>query len=265
MKIAWNLPWASAASRWIRNLRQNFLWIAGGGASAGLILMSCATGGRALVNTPSIPGASFVGSETCKECHGDILSNFHDRTHGKIITTGNKGLERGCEACHGPGSKHAESGGDKSLIKKGTSNCIACHQDVNARFNMASHHPIKEGAMDCTSCHDHHGDKRTTLSSTTRLCTSCHQDKQGPHVFEHPPVAENCTNCHNPHGSPIRKMLTASQPMLCLQCHSIAQNRHGHNAAGNGGGATVSGAALRNCTSCHGSIHGSTTDQHLRY
>ena len=264
MKTAWKLPNATAIRRLLPNLRQNFLWIVGGGASAALILISCATGGRTLSTPVSVAGATFVGSEACRECHGEVLQDYHDRTHGNIIASGEKGLERGCEACHGAGSLHVESGGEKSQIRSGTDNCASCHQDVNARFSMTSHHPIKEGAMTCTSCHDAHGDKRATLSSTNRLCISCHQDVQGPHVFEHPPVAENCTNCHNPHGSPIRKMLTASQPMLCLQCHSITNNRHGQTGA-NTTGQTISGAVLRNCTACHGAVHGSSGDQHLRY
>jgi hypothetical protein len=36
--------------------------------------------------------------------------------------------------------------------------------------------------------------------SIKELCTTCHADKRGPWLFEHPPVEENCLTCHNPHG-----------------------------------------------------------------
>ncbi|TPW21136.1 MAG: cytochrome C family protein, partial [Elusimicrobia bacterium] len=88
------------------------------------------------------------------------------------------------------------------------------------------------------------------------------QSVRGPHVMEHPPVVEDCATCHTPHGSPNRKLLTVAQPALCLQCHSLADNRHAAVAAAGG---RVSGAVLRNCTACHGGIHGSAFDQHLRY
>ncbi|MEK6664536.1 MAG: cytochrome c3 family protein, partial [Pseudomonadota bacterium] len=86
----------------------------------------------------------------------------------------------------------------------------------------------------------------------------------GPHAFEHPPVAEDCTTCHDPHGSPNKKLLSVAQPMQCLQCHSIAGNRHGQ-AGANNNTQRITGAALRDCASCHGSIHGSSADQHLRF
>jgi predicted CXXCH cytochrome family protein len=75
-------------------------------------------------------------------------------------------------------------------------------------------------------------------------------------------VVEECTICHNPHGSPNRRLLDIAQPMLCLQCHSIADNRHGQTGAA---GARIGGAVLRSCTNCHSAIHGSSQDEHLRY
>ena len=50
-------------------------------------------------------------------------------------------------------------------------------------------------------------------------CYSCHADKRGPYVFNHPPVEENCATCHNPHGSVHDKLLNESAPNLCQDCH----------------------------------------------
>ena len=236
----------------------------GGTAVWGLLLVSCVMTNSMMVAPPQIAGATFVGSGACAECHDDVMTQFHDSTHAHLIASAAKGPELGCESCHGPASLHVKTGGETGSIVKGATTCATCHQDVQARFSMASHHPLKEGAVACTSCHQAHGDKQTTLTSTNALCNSCHQSVRGPHVFEHVPAAENCSNCHNPHGSPIRKLLTTSQPMLCLQCHSLPNNRHGQTGA-----ATlrtpITAAVLRDCTSCHGQIHGSSQDQHLRY
>jgi predicted CXXCH cytochrome family protein len=219
-----------------------------------------------MTSPPQIPGATYVGSAGCVECHEEVTTHFHDRTHANLIATANKARtpEQGCESCHGPASLHVKSGGEPGRIVKGAATCASCHQDVQARFSMASHHPLKEGAVSCTSCHDAHGSKQATLTSTNISCTSCHQAVRGPHAFEHGPVAENCTNCHNPHGSPMRKLLSMSQPMLCLQCHSLPNNRHGQTGA-NATGTPITAAVLRDCTSCHNQIHGSSQDQHLRY
>ena len=236
----------------------------GGTAIWGLLLVSCVMSNRTAVNLPQIAGASVVGSAGCAECHEDVTNRFSDTTHGHLINGGNKGPEFGCEACHGPASIHVKTGGNDGTIVRQTTECASCHQDVQARFSMNSHHPLKEGSVGCTSCHDAHGSKQATLTSTNAKCTSCHQSVRGPHVFEHTPAAENCTNCHNPHGSPNRKLLAMSQPMLCLQCHSLPNNRHGQTGA-NANGTPISAAVLRDCSSCHSQIHGSSQDQHLRY
>jgi predicted CXXCH cytochrome family protein len=219
-----------------------------------------------LITPPQIAGAAFVGSGGCAECHENVTTQYHDRTHSNLIASEGKakGPEMGCETCHGPASLHVKTGGEDGTIVNHAGLCATCHHDVQARFSMASHHPLTEGAVICTSCHDAHGSKQATLTSTTTLCTSCHQAVRGPHVFEHVPAMENCANCHNPHGSPVRKMLTMSQPMLCLQCHSLPNNRHGQTGA-TANGTPFSGAVLRDCASCHSQIHGSSQDQHLRF
>jgi DmsE family decaheme c-type cytochrome len=171
-----------------------------------------------------------------------------------------------CRDCHGMHTPKVNKRLDLSLWRadKTTRLCATCHQDVLARFDMRSHHPVKEGGMSCASCHDQHGGKQTRLISKTAQCTQCHQNVRGPHVFEHPPAAEDCGNCHNPHGTPNNKLLTVAQPMLCLQCHSVAGNRHGQTGATNNT-QRITGSVLRNCSTCHGTPHGSGFDQHLRF
>jgi predicted CXXCH cytochrome family protein len=51
------------------------------------------------------------------------------------------------------------------------------------------------------------------------LCISCHADKRGPWIHEHPPVMENCATCHTPHGSAHNRLLAQKPPALCADCH----------------------------------------------
>lgn len=229
---------------------------------------SCHTGGEEhrnalLKGQPGKGTIAFPQVKECLACHKDEkkLINWKFSEHSKA--------EGKCTDCH---SIHTSAAAIKpnltaNKIDKNSATCTKCHQDVASRFNMSSHHPVKEGALSCTSCHDPHGSTHTTLQSKNDQCFSCHQALRGPMVFEHAPVVEDCMSCHNPHGSPNRRLLTVSQPMACLQCHSIAQGKHGYGAAEPAavGDRIISGAVLRSCTNCHSAIHGSQQDPVLRY
>jgi DmsE family decaheme c-type cytochrome len=210
-------------------------------------------------NKPPKVVATKPESKECLSCH----EADKKRMHFAIAEHNKAGVE--CRDCHGnhtPKVKTLNAGMEKG--GKTTALCATCHQDVIAKFSMVSHHPVKEGGATCTGCHDPHASKQATLGAATAQCTSCHQAVRGPHVFEHAPVVEGCTTCHDPHGAPNKKLLSVAQPMQCMQCHSIAGNRHGQAAATNNT-QRITGAALRDCASCHAAVHGSSFDQHLRF
>lgn len=198
-------------------------------------------------------------TKECLSCHKDDSRrmNFAFAEHDKA------GVQ--CRDCHGnhtPKVKSLHAGMERG--GKEVALCATCHTDVITKFSMRSHHPVKEGGLTCSNCHDPHGGKQLTLAGKTTQCTQCHQEVRGPHAFDHAPVVEDCANCHNPHGSPNRRMLNLAMPMLCLQCHSVAGNRHGATGA-TANGQVISATALRNCQSCHNAPHGSHMDQHLRF
>lgn len=211
-----------------------------------------------------------ITSQTCLSCHAEGKGHARDsaRMNFAFSEHAKGGVE--CANCHGIHEPKLSKQANVGNLKMDPSArlCASCHQDILARFSMTSRHPVKEGAVACKDCHNPHDSRQLTLGAKTEQCTQCHQAVRGPHVFEHPPVAEDCTNCHNPHGSPNRRLLEVAQPMQCLQCHSLPNNRHGEtgsNAPGVLLTQRISGAALRNCTSCHAAIHGSAGDQHLRH
>ena len=88
-------------------------------------------------------------------------------------------------------------------------------------------------------------------------------------------------SCHDPHGALSDKLLHTSEPIICLSCHSLNDIWH-HDATGTGflANQTITEDLPTNpaerigrevvtfqdrCTSCHGAIHGSYTDEHLRH
>lgn len=202
----------------------------------------------------------------CLECHS---GNHHlKNTDQKVLMDWNFAGHRmaglNCTDCHNPHLTTYKALRIKpefqvQNIDAKSALCLSCHQEVLGRLSMPYHHPIREGAMSCTDCHNPHSSQSRQLLAKNETCAKCHQAQQGPFSREHPPVAEDCTICHEPHGSPVSRMARVGEPMLCLQCHSLTQNRH-NNVAGQ-----ISPAALRDCTACHGSIHGSDMDGYFRH
>ena len=61
-------------------------------------------------NAQPAQSAQYVGSQTCQPCHEDIYNTLLKSPHALAETAKKRSWEgRACEACHGPGSKHAES------------------------------------------------------------------------------------------------------------------------------------------------------------
>ncbi len=139
--------------------------------------------------------------------------------------------------------------------------CFDCHQLQRSETLKAFSHPFFEGKMDCSGCHNSHGDTvATTLARQTinDTCYQCHAEKRGPFLWEHAPASEDCGLCHAPHGSNHPGMLTRRAPLLCQSCHS--QSGHPSVAYQDDGlaGGTPSRFLLgESCLNCHSQSHGS--------
>lgn len=228
---------------------------------------------------PLIPGATFVGAETCAMCHEKISKDFDRTTHSRLVVSSAEVQGQACEACHGPGSLHADAEG--KLEKRATivnpgkkpEACFKCHLDKKAEFNLQYHHPVPEGKMSCVDCHDPHSDEGVrpgttkSLAGKNALCAKCHIDQTRPFVYEHEALREGCTVCHNVHGSINDKMLKERDVNLCLKCHYQTQldPTEFNIADRNHGGAT--GYLTRGpCFSagCHIAVHGSNYSERFR-
>lgn len=237
------------------------------------LILSCVTTTRMVMAPPSIPGATYVGSDKCATCHPDINEMFEGATHANLMAEGVDSPDIGCESCHGPGSLHVEGGGALHAIinpDKNPETCYQCHLDKKGEFNLPYTHPVKNGHMSCTDCHNPHEGSaiaggKTELESETALCLDCHQAQMGPFAFEHEAIREGCNTCHSPHGSVNEKMLLTRNANLCYSCHAqqampggnILIGGRNHNGFLNRGTCWASG--------CHEQVHGSHISSSLRF
>jgi DmsE family decaheme c-type cytochrome len=157
-----------------------------------------------------------------------------------------------------------------SLFKDNqTQVCFGCHPQIRAQILRVSSHPIQEGRVACTDCHNPHGSTTDHLlreETTNETCYRCHAEKRGPFLWEHEPAREDCTNCHTPHGSVHAYLLKARTPWLCQSCHD-AQFHPGTAYSGTGlpGASPAQALLLKNCLNCHYEVHGSNHPSGVRF
>jgi DmsE family decaheme c-type cytochrome len=141
--------------------------------------------------------------------------------------------------------------------------CTTCHKQIRAQLVKPSHHPIIEGKVNCTDCHNPHGALSRAMvnaESIPQLCTTCHAEKRGPFVWGHPPVEENCLTCHNSHGSNHNRLLAEKPPNVCQDCHDASRHPGTIYDANSGTWSQPTPNTRlisRGCINCHYNIHGS--------
>ena len=189
-------------------------------------------------------------SRPCLECHD---------TARRIHWEGSRHERHGvtCLACHLP---HTDGTG-RSLLKGATEaeTCFGCHATIRSRALRTSRHPVRDGAMACSSCHDPHGsanDAMLARPTAAESCLQCHAEMRGPFLWEHAPAREDCTLCHDAHGSSHRPLLLSRVPYLCQRCHLNVQHPSMLFDRSNTG-AGAQRAPAQSCVRCHRAVHGS--------
>ena len=218
-----------------------------------------------LVTPYFLPGPQ---NDACLSCHqGGKRMNWAGSAHDQQNVA--------CASCH---TAHAVQ--DPVLMKNidpmvftrqgQASVCFQCHKETRAQVqNRVSSHPLREGKIDCSDCHNTHGTiatanlRRPTLNET---CYQCHAEKRGPFLWEHAPVREDCANCHTPHGSNHPALLKGRVPQLCQQCHLAVF----HPSAAYTGPNAAAGdldfhVVEKGCLNCHSEVHGSNHPSGVRW
>jgi len=261
MRSAWQHPGAWAL-------------LAGSAVATVLLFSSCSSFDGTVAAPPVIEGATFVGTQTCADCHTNLTRSFPGSAHGRYHRDDVRMAgATGCESCHGPGSKHVAAAGARQFIVnpgKDPAACFSCHLEVHAEFNLPQRHPVIEGRMNCVECHDPHGPDilkpagGLAMARLNESCAGCHRDQTRPFVFEHEAMREGCVSCHQPHGSINAKLLVQRDANLCLKCHAQMPQ---------GGGVLIGKVdhsqllRLGSCWSagCHTAVHGSNINPKMLY
>jgi DmsE family decaheme c-type cytochrome len=210
-----------------------------------------AGGDKSKIKNPSKMSAGQA-SDTCTTCHNrSVQALWNGSQHDN--------RQVGCLSCH---SVHTPVGEKQIIAKSQTALCGNCHRAVANKQYRFNHMPVREGKMNCSSCHNVHGSTNVKLlkAGTTidESCVSCHAEKRGPFLWDHAPVSDSCTTCHDPHGSNNDRMLVAKQPFLCQRCHVTARHPptvyEGYVLQTTQNANKIYG---KSCVSCHQLVHGS--------
>jgi len=208
-------------------------------------------------------------NQACLACHtGGARMNWGGSTH--------ESRQVSCVSCH---TIHADQDAvlrndlqPQTLSQQNTQAgvCFECHQEQRAEIQRVSSHPIRQGTVACSDCHNPHGSAgphNLTALTVNETCYQCHAEKRGPFLWEHGPVREDCTTCHTPHGSIQPALLTSRMPFLCQECH--LGTRHVSTQYAGDGVVSLGGAEDKllgkSCTNCHVEIHGSNHPSGVRW
>lgn len=232
-------------------------------------------------------GRSPAAKDTCESCHGagadhmaspkktntanplrmaaaeasEICLTCHNGRSQQMLWSGSQHDQRNvkCVDCH---SQHSPKGEHNLKAASELELCGQCHRAIVNKQNRLNHMPVREGKLECSSCHNPHGSANVKLlrvgTTANEACTGCHPEKRGPALWEHPPVVENCATCHDPHGTNNERMLIAKPPFLCQRCHVTSRHPptpyEGFLLRTSGNANKIYG---RECAVCHQMIHGS--------
>jgi len=222
-------------------IRKN--WLLLGMGILGVLLLTVAacttfTSQRASVLKLPVPveGAQYVGNAACADCHDELAAKFSGSIHDRILAAETAIGMQGCETCHGPASKHADSEDPEMIISfktldadQASAVCLRCHSDGEQMDWAGTAHPFNEVA--CTTCHQVHDapvKKNSLKKAEPELCYQCHQLERAKMYYpSHHPVKEGkmvCSDCHANHGSMVNNLKTDERLNdLCLNCHTRYQ------------------------------------------
>ena len=208
----------------------------------------------------------------CADCHSTNVRKGYDAASNQFQTAWSE-ISVGCEACHGPGSRHVSWARTRSWLRwfewsdDGLANQLSERRGVAWTMDTAAGRPIRSlprtTSREITTCAPCHS-RRQQFAEGYRagapledyyvpaLITSglyYPDGQQRDEVYTHGSFLQSrmeragvtCADCHEPHSGTLR----ASGNALCGQCHSTQKYdgpAHHFHRAGSTGAA---------CVSCH--------------
>lgn len=220
--------------------------------------------------------AAYNWNSGCADCHSTHLQKNYDRASDSYKTAFSE-ISVGCEACHGPGSRHLEQAthgnfaGDRGLLRSFATPAQR-HWDFVAGRPIAvlaagsalpptSARPAGNELEACAACHAHRADLGgDSLTFDDRYRLDLLDDdlyfpdgQQKEESFELGSFLQSkmyaagvmCSDCHEPHAGSLRRHGNA----LCAGCHDAqhydAPSHHLH----------TTGTAQSQCVTCHMPTH----------
>jgi len=199
-------------------------------------------------------------NHVCADCHSTGVERRYDATKDEYATRWAE-LSVGCEACHGPGSRHVAWAKDPESGERALPARLTRSQPWLPGGNGSpAHHPVDDTELEtCAPCHS----RRETLAEGGLPGSAFldffepellrdgryHTDGQiEGEVYEWGSFSLSkmhaagvrCSDCHEPHSGTLR----ANGDALCLTCHqaeTFAGARHSHHA----------GPSSPACVDCH--------------
>ncbi|MCU1347822.1 MAG: hypothetical protein JWO56_852 [Acidobacteria bacterium] len=199
-----------------------------------------------------------TANKECLECHATGLEVHYDaRTHAWSTAFADPGVA--CEACHGPGARHADTKAKSDIVRAdhldkelALSICARCHGPRDPLFPLLD-------AKDQFRPGQRYGDKYQPLvvtDGTERSGEFFADGRPSSSSFEYQALLQSrcyriggatCLTCHDaPHGSPenvdraANELRHADPNASCTKCHAAMPPDHSHHPRAQAG-----------CVDCH--------------
>ncbi len=245
-------------------------------ATNALTIPNLVTGGKAKSFDISCAGCHFTGYSVTKNAAGEYLATAVADANGEtnhLNPYAKQEMNIGCEVCHGPGSEHADAGGNGTFIvtpqnltpEREAMICGTCHTraqskdpdglkveatlDANnkmmkpgtSRADFLANNVFRHDASTATG--DFWGDAKHSKKHHQQY-TDFIQTKK----YRNGTALKTCVNCHDVHapGTDRHQLSGSSDNSLCISCHATIEVV-AHMTAKTG---TSMGASTK-CVECH--------------
>ncbi len=170
------------------------------------------------ISTAGAPSGRPTGvSRQCLSCHDGMIAQ------GNIVSPGQR-IESAAMLTTlpgGKGSSHTDLSDDHPISFRFDAGLLAKNAKLRDPATLTAAVRLdKNGAMQCTSCHDPHDNTNSKFlvvsNAASQLCNSCHQ--VGTTTIVH---HMQCIGCHQNHTAPSGAKLLKKQTIsqTCISCH----------------------------------------------